>query len=113
VTAPAAPVIASAHAAPDPRPTAVERRSAPLATPSCVVPPNTSVIKVLRRPLESAHWSVVTLEDWAVVAGGQAVGIRHDERHGLGLDLEDAPTGTRAASMRPLERRGLEVSAAI
>ncbi|WP_162308281.1 hypothetical protein [Segeticoccus rhizosphaerae] len=56
---------------------------------------------------------MVTLEDWAVVAGGQAVGIRHDERHGLGLDLEDAPAGTRAASMRPLERRGLEVSAAI
>src|SRR3954452_4873289 len=47
-------VSASAVASPDPRPTAAAPRPVPAAPASFVVPLNTSVIKVLRRPIESA-----------------------------------------------------------
>ena len=48
------PASASAVASPDPRPTAAVPRPVPAASSSLDVPSDTSVIKVLRRPIEFA-----------------------------------------------------------
>src|SRR3954453_13041471 len=65
-------VSASASASPDPRPTAAPPRPVPAAPASFVVPLNTSVIKVLRRPIESALAALIGVHQHL----GQAVFAR-------------------------------------
>src|SRR5664279_5546923 len=62
-TAPAYPVNASADAAPDPPPTAAAHPPPPAASPASRDPSHTSAIKVLRRPIESAHAATVGVSD--------------------------------------------------
>ena len=69
---------ASAPASPYPRPTAVAPQPAPAASASSAVPSSTSVIKVLRRPLESTQSTRTAVErSWqAGTPLGESVQLR-------------------------------------
>src|SRR5689334_3216675 len=92
--APAGPVNASAAATPDPPPTVAAHRLEPQASASCHAPPQTSVIEVLRRPVEFTDRPVVAVENRpGQVAAGHVGGFEgvFDElgAHGAG----DRPAG--------------------
>src|SRR5699024_8851278 len=79
-TVQAAQESASAHATLDQLPTAAARLLASLNRSSSCVPPHTSMLKVLRRPIESALRAVIAVNQRII--GDSAVGAGH----GQGID---------------------------